>query len=105
MPKDGPLVMEPKLIDNYKIRELLFRVYERKNRFKLFDSRLRSVYLQHVTARLFDDENEGHAYHAQNDDRKLHKDIGTSTCKRSLGERLDEIFQYDCRHGVQTRRQ
>lgn len=58
-----------------------------------------------MSARLLDDEDEADARHAQNDDRKLHENIGSPTCKRSLDEGLDEVLQYDSRHGVQTGRQ
>lgn len=53
---------------------------------------LRSVYLQHMNACLFNDKDEGDARRPQNDNRKLHEDIGSSTRKRSFDVGLDKVL-------------
>lgn len=88
MPRDGPLVMAPRLMDNYKNHS---NMWDKK--FDLYYlTGLRSVYLQHMNARLFDDKDEGNTRRAQNDNGKLHEDIGSSTRKWGLDEGLGKVL-------------
>lgn len=55
-------------------------------------------YLQHVRARLLDDENQSDADRPQNNDRKFHEDVGGSSCERGLDKGFNKVFQHHGRH-------